>query len=126
MLAEAAPEDIVDFMSVAGLPARAVRTPWLRSYLAREPQLGRARARSARCTLAFDCLVACGLRDGIGRGRAVLHRPAAGRGAARRRQNGLFFRGAEPLPFGAEIRPVGDLMRLLLTGAPAAPAPAGA
>src|SRR5579859_2029655 len=28
-LAEAKPEDIVTFMSVAGLPARAVRTPWL-------------------------------------------------------------------------------------------------
>ena len=28
VLADAKPEDIVEFMSVAGLPARAVRTPW--------------------------------------------------------------------------------------------------
>ena len=30
---------------------------------------------------------------------------------------GLFFRGAAPLPFGAEIRPVSDLIDYLLTGA---------
>jgi nitronate monooxygenase len=29
---------------------------------------------------------------------------------------GLFFRGSEPLPFGSEIRPVGDLIRYFLTG----------
>ncbi|WP_248798945.1 nitronate monooxygenase, partial [Escherichia coli] len=32
VLAEARPEDIVTFMSVAGLPARAVRTPFLDNY----------------------------------------------------------------------------------------------
>jgi hypothetical protein len=39
----------------------------------------------ARCVMAFDCLIQCGLRDGIGRLRPVLHRQPAGRGAARRR-----------------------------------------
>src|SRR5690606_13053458 len=33
VLAGARPEDIVEFTSVAGLPARAVRTPWLDKYL---------------------------------------------------------------------------------------------
>ena len=31
-------------------------------------------------------------------------------------QRGLFFRGAEPLPFGEEIRPVRDLIRFMLEG----------
>jgi nitronate monooxygenase len=39
VLAEARPEDIVEFISVAGLPARAVRTPWLDKYLRVEPKL---------------------------------------------------------------------------------------
>ena len=37
--AEAGPENIVTFMSAAGLPARAVLTPWLRNYLAKESLL---------------------------------------------------------------------------------------
>jgi len=32
-------------------------------------------------------------------------------------ERGLFFRGAGRLPFGAEIRPVRDLVDYLLTGA---------
>mgnify|MGYP006388809545 CR=1 FL=1 len=32
-------------------------------------------------------------------------------------KKGLFFRGSEPLPFGAAIRPVSDLLQYLLTGA---------
>jgi nitronate monooxygenase len=39
VLAEARSEDIVTFMSVAGLPARAVLTPWLKNYLRREKAL---------------------------------------------------------------------------------------
>jgi len=31
-------------------------------------------------------------------------------------KRGLFFRGAEPLPFGSCIRPVRELLELLLTG----------
>jgi nitronate monooxygenase len=34
---------------------------------------------------------------------------------------GLFFRGASPLPFGSEIRPVRDLIDYLVTGARPAP-----
>ena len=39
VLADAKPEDIVTFMSVAGLPARAVKTFWLENYLKREKAL---------------------------------------------------------------------------------------
>jgi nitronate monooxygenase len=31
-------------------------------------------------------------------------------------KKGLFFRGSEPLPFGAAIRPVAELIDYLLTG----------
>ena len=118
VLAEAKPEDIVTFMSVAGLPARAVRTPWLEDYLARLPALVRRVGKRAACTLAFDCLEHCGLRDGIaGAGQFCIDNQlaAALRGAIRR---GLFFRGSEPLPFGSQIRPVRDLIANLL-GMPA-------
>src|SRR3546814_21041235 len=64
VLVEAKPEDIVTFMSVAGLPARAVRTPWLANYLEKEEKLQRI-AKKRPCTVGFDCLASCGLRDGI-------------------------------------------------------------
>jgi len=118
VLAEAKPEDIVTFMSVAGLPARAVRTPWLENYLARLPALARRVGKRAGCTLAFDCLEHCGLRDGIANaGQFCIDNQlaAALRGDVRR---GLFFRGSEPLPFGSQIRPVRDLIANLL-GMPA-------
>jgi nitronate monooxygenase len=119
VLAEARPEDIVTFMSVAGLPARAVATPWLRNYLKRETALrSHAKADPRRCVPGLECLTVCGLRDGI---------PAAGQFCIATRlghavhgdvKKGLFFRGSEPLPFGAAIRPVADLIDYLLTGAP--------
>ena len=46
VLANAGPKDIVEFMSVAGLPARAVRTPWLENYLKYLPKLTAVPARS--------------------------------------------------------------------------------
>ena len=116
ILAQARPEDIVTFMSVAGLPARAVRTPWLEAYLEREEKL-QAKARPRACTAGFDCLQQCGLRDGIARaGQFCIDTRLAFalQGDVRR---GLFFRGAETLPFGAEIRPVRDLIDYLMTGA---------
>src|SRR6185436_18049115 len=64
VLAEAKPEDIVVFMSVAGLPARAVRTPWLERYLERLPKLQARAGMTEECTLGWDCLEVCGLRDG--------------------------------------------------------------
>jgi nitronate monooxygenase len=36
---QAGAKDIITFMSSAGLPARAVLTPWLKRYLAREDRL---------------------------------------------------------------------------------------
>ena len=115
VLAGARPEDIVVFMSVAGLPARAVRTPWLSSYLEKEAIL-RARAKKRReCTLAWNCLVQCGLRDGLPQaGQFCIdhHLAAALRGDVER---GLFFRGSEPVPFGSEIRPVRALVDYLLS-----------
>src|SRR3989304_4896836 len=48
VLAEAKPDEIVTFMSAAGLPARAVLTPWLKNYLAKENKL-RAKA-SPECS----------------------------------------------------------------------------
>jgi len=117
VLAEARAEDIVTFMSVAGLPARAVRTPWLARYLEKEAVLQRRAKPRRECTLAFDCLTQCGLRDGnarIGQFCIDHHLAAALRGDV---DHGLFFRGSEPVPFGASIRPVRDLTEHLL-GAP--------
>lgn len=123
VLAEARPEDIVEFVSVAGLPARAVRTPWLDAYLRVE---GRMQAKAAernrakpRCTMIFDCLAQCGLRDGIARfGQFCIdHQLAAAlRGDLKK---GLFFRGAGRLPFGTQIRPVRELIDFMLGRAPA-------
>jgi len=116
VLAEAKPEDVVTFMSVAGLPARAVKTPWLEKYLAKLPVLQRRAKARRECTLAFDCLEQCGLRDGIERfGQFCIdhHLAAALAGDV---EHGLFFRGAGPLPFGNQIRPVRDLIEHLLNG----------
>ena len=116
VLADAKPEDIVTFMSVAGLPARAVNTPWLAKYMAKLPALQRRASPRTDCTLAFDCLEQCGLRDGIERfGQFCIdhHLAAALAGDVER---GLFFRGAAPLPFGKHIRPVKDLIAYLLHG----------
>lgn len=117
VLAEAKPEDIVTFMSVAGLPARAVRTPWLANYLGRAEKLCAAAAGKAhKCTLAWDCLLSCGLRDSLPKAgqfcidnqlAAALHGDV---------EKGLFFRGAESLPFGQAIRPVRELIDYLLSG----------
>lgn len=124
VLAEARPEDIVTFMSVAGLPARAVRTPWLDNYLRREGKLQRVASAAHKCTLAWDCLVSCGLRDGLSRaGQFCIDNQlaAALRGDLER---GLFFRGSERLPFGAAIRPVRELIAYLTSGDSGAPATA--
>ncbi len=115
-LAGARPEDIVEFTSVAGLPARAVRTRWLDSYLRHLPRLQAAARKKLRCTLHFDCLIQCGLRDGIARiGQFCIDTQlaAALRGDV---DKGLFFRGASALPFGEQIRPVRDLIDYMMTG----------
>jgi nitronate monooxygenase len=121
VLANADASDIVTFISVAGLPARAVRTPWLDSYLRHLRRLQAAARRKPRCTLYFDCLAQCGLRDGIasiGQFCIDTQLAAALRGDVKK---GLFFRGASTLPFGTQIRPVRDLIEHLLGGLTFAP-----
>lgn len=114
VLAEAREEDKVEFTSVAGLPARAVATPWLRAYLKAEPRLQAVAHVKQRCTKAFDCLAQCGLRDGkAGWGQFCIDQQlaAALRGDVKQ---GLFFTGRGVLPFGSQIRSVHELMRRLL------------
>ena len=116
VLAEARDEDLAEFVSVAGLPARAVRTPWLNAYLKIEHKLQAVAHTKSRCTKAFDCLAQCGLRDGLpGWGQFCIDNQlaAALRGDVKK---GLFFRGAGPLPFGEQIRSVRDLLERLLSG----------
>lgn len=115
VLAEARDEDMVEFTSVAGLPARAVATPWLKAYLKIEAKLQAVSHAKKRCTKAFDCLAQCGLRDGLqGWGQFCIDNQlaAAMRGDVKK---GLFFRGAGALPFGSQIRSVRELMDRLLT-----------
>ncbi|WP_414639560.1 NAD(P)H-dependent flavin oxidoreductase [Aquabacterium sp.] len=115
VLAEARDEDMVEFTSVAGLPARAVATPWLKAYLKIESRLQAVTHAKKRCTKAFDCLAQCGLRDGLpGWGQFCIDNQlaAAMRGDIKK---GLFFRGTGALPFGSQIRSVRELMERLLT-----------
>ncbi|MBS0310659.1 MAG: nitronate monooxygenase [Proteobacteria bacterium] len=123
VLAEAKPDDIVTFMSVAGLPARAVKTPWLANYLKREPKLQAvAKADPKRCAIGLHCLTQCGLRDGLEKaGQFCIDSQlvAALKGDV---SKGLFFRGSEALPFGREIRTVQELIDYLLTGVKPVPA----
>lgn len=119
VLAEAKPEDVVEFMSVAGLPARAVRTSWLDRYLSREAMLQKAAACATAgrtCSQHFDCLFQCGLRDKLAKvGQFCIDKQLAAAQMGDVAQ-GLFFRGKGLLPFGNEIRPVRELLEMLLTG----------
>ena len=104
-------------MSVAGLPARGVLTPFLKSYLSREAKLqANAKADPRRCTQGLNCLSVCGLRDGlskVGQFCIDLKLAAAFRGET---SKGLFFRGADPLPFGPAMRSVRETIQYMLTG----------
>lgn len=119
VLAGAGPEDIVEFTSVAGLPARAVKTQWLQRYLKREPLLKlktETSCKARKCTAGLECLTVCGLRDSIAKfGQFCIDTQLA---AALRGDlsQGLFFRGAASVPFGERIRPVRELIEYLLTG----------
>lgn len=117
VLAGAHDEDIVEFISVAGLPARAVRTPWLDRYLKRETLLReKASQHQHKCAVGLQCLSVCGLRDGLAKfGQFCIDSQlaAAVKGEVAR---GLFFRGASPTPFGTAIRPVRELIDYLLSG----------
>ncbi|HXZ49435.1 MAG TPA: nitronate monooxygenase family protein [Usitatibacter sp.] len=123
VLAGARPEDIVTFMSVAGLPARAVATPWLRNYLKREQALqSHAKADPRRCVPGGQCLTVCGLRDGLANAGQFCIATRLAFALHGDVKKGLFFRGSEALPFGSAIRPVADLLAYLLTGLEPAPA----
>ncbi len=113
VLAEAKPENIVTFMSTAGLPARAVLTPWLERYLEKEARL-QQRSKPQQCTVGFDCLHQCGLRDGLEKAGQFCIDTQLAFALEGDVERGLFFRGTEPLPFGQEIRPVRELIEHLL------------
>ncbi len=117
VLIDADPAELAEFTSVAGLPARAVATPWLTRYLRQEKTLqAGTRYDPRRCSQRMDCLTQCGLRDGLSRfGQFCidLKLAAALRGEVSR---GLFFRGASKLPFGSAMRSVRELMDYLLHG----------
>ena len=119
VLLGAIPSKMVELMSVAGLPMRAVSTHWLRQYQRQEPKMqASAKADPRRCSQRMDCLTHCGLRDGnskAGQFCIDLKLAAALKGDV---QKGLFFRGAGRLPFGNSIRPVKDLIDYLLHGHP--------
>lgn len=115
VLAEARDEDLVELTSVAGLPARAVRTPWLDKYLGAEARLQAVAQVKSRCTLAFDCLAQCGLRDGLkGWGQFCIDQRLAA-ALCGDVAKGLFFRGRGALPFGPRIATVRQLLERLLT-----------
>jgi nitronate monooxygenase len=66
VLINATPANMVEFISVAGLPARAVSTHWLKQYQRHEPRMQAcAKADPRRCAQRMDCLTQCGLRDGL-------------------------------------------------------------
>ncbi|HKJ76791.1 MAG TPA: nitronate monooxygenase family protein [Gammaproteobacteria bacterium] len=117
VLRKARSEDIVTFLSTAGLPARAVLTPWLKKYLEREERVrSRATPEKGKCAVWFECLTHCGLKDGdpeSGQFCIDTQLEAAVLGDL---QKGLFFRGASELPFGEQVRSVHDLLVYLLTG----------
>lgn len=114
VLAGAKPEDIVEFTSVAGLPARAVRTPWLEKYMRVYPKLQAVAHVKSHCNMWFDCLAQCGLRDGKADWGQFCIDKVLGQAQSGDVRKGLFFRGAGRLPFGSEIRPVRDLIFRLL------------
>lgn len=116
VLANAKPEDVVEFVSVAGLPARAVKTPWLEKYIRIEPILKQRAHAKDRCNMAFDCLAHCGLRDGKSEMGQFCIDQQLGHALDGDVQKGLFFRGKGTLPFGHEIRPVQDLLAWLVGG----------
>ncbi len=98
------PHDIAEFMSVAGLPARGIKTRFLTQYLGREAKLqAHAKADPRRCVQGMNCLSVCGLRDGIASiGQFCIDQKlaAAWRGE---RDKGLFFKSNAPLPFGNKM-----------------------
>lgn len=119
VLADATAENIVTFMSPAGLPARAVLTPWLKRYLSQEEVLrATADPEQAECVRNLNCLIHCGFKSGnsaAGQFCIETRLAAAQRGDI---EKGLFFRGSESLPFGNQIRTVREVLSFFLTEEP--------
>lgn len=102
VLADATPEDIVDFVSVTGLPARAVKTPWLDRYLRNETRI---RTKLGALEAALPDRARMPERMRLARRhrevRPFLHRHAArGRAARRRRERAVL-----PWPRSVAVRP---------------------
>jgi len=102
-----------------------VRTPWLEKYLRLEPRLQKHAHVKPHCTMWFDCLAQCGLRDGKGSWGQFCIDKTLGHALEGTTDKGLFFRGAGRLPFGSQIRTVRELMQWLVAGTAAAGALAG-
>lgn len=117
ILLEGTPDDMVEFMSVAGLPARGVNSQFLTYYLKREEALqSNAKADNRRCVQKLNCLSVCGLRDGIpSMGQFCIDQrlSAAWRGEMKK---GLFFKGNTPLPFGSCMKTVRETIDYLMQG----------
>ena len=117
VLINATPANMIEFISVAGLPARAVATHWLKQYQRHEPRMqAQASADPRRCAQRMDCLTQCGLRDGLPKiGQFCIDQKlvAALKGDVKK---GLFFRGTGALPFGKAICSVHELIDYLLQG----------
>ncbi len=117
VLLDATPDDMAEFMSVAGLPARGVRSQFLTYYTKRETALqANAKADNRRCVQKLNCLSVCGLRDGIasmGQFCIDQHLSAAWRGEIKK---GLFFKGKMPLPFGQCMKSVHETIEYLMWG----------
>ena len=75
-----------------------------------------AKADPRRCVPGLGCLTVCGLRDGLATAGQFCIATRLGHALHGDVKKGLFFRGSEPLPFGAAIRPASELLDYLLTG----------
>lgn len=113
-LLAATPEDMRVFMSTAGLPARAVSTPWLENYLKREKAIQGAHIVRNKCRRGVSCLSYCGLCDmqPTTAGRFCIEVLLANAFHGNIKQ-GICFRGSGQLPF-SNIRSVDELIRYLL------------
>ncbi|MDP3957430.1 MAG: nitronate monooxygenase family protein [bacterium] len=114
VLLDATPKDMRVFMSTAGLPARAVTTPWLEGYLKREKAIQGAHIKRNMCRRGVSCLSYCGLcdREPTTAGRFCIEALLANAFHGNVKQ-GICFRGSGQLPF-SDIRSVDELIRYLL------------
>ncbi|OGI18192.1 MAG: 2-nitropropane dioxygenase [Candidatus Moranbacteria bacterium RIFCSPLOWO2_02_FULL_48_19] len=114
VLLAATPEDMRVFMSTAGLPARAVATPWLEGYLKREKAIQSAHITRNMCRRGVSCLSYCGLcdKEPTTAGRFCIESLLANAFHGNVKQ-GICFRGSGQLPF-SDIRSVDELIRYLL------------